>query len=259
ARLEQRLGVRLFDRNARAVSLTDEGRRLYESVAPLVSAIEEAMDSTARATGRVRGRLRVNVDPWFSRMVLAPRIDGFMQRHPELELELQASDSIGNLVAEGMDVALRYGAPHGGAGLIARKILDTRIITCAAPSYLARRGRPSVPRDLERHTCILFRDPSTGRPFEWELHQKRKRVRIDARGPLYFNDATTAVGACLAGAGIAQLMAFGTEELFASGALVNLFPRWTDELFPLYAYHPSSRLPPAKVRAFIDFAVESTR
>ena len=257
ARLEQAVGVRLFDRNARAVSLTDEGRRFYETVAPLVSAIEDAVDAAAGAKGQVRGRLRVNVDPWFSRYVLAPRLERFLRLHQELELELFASDTMGNLVADGIDVAVRFGAPLV-AGLVTRRLLRTRIITCAAPSYLARHGRPRQPSDIEKHTCILFRDPATNRPFEWELHSKSTVLKLVARGPLYVNDATTAVGACVAGAGIAQLMEFGTQDLFASGALVNLFPNWCDELFPLYVYYPSNRLPAAKVRAFTDFIVAST-
>jgi DNA-binding transcriptional LysR family regulator len=262
ARLEGQVGVRLFDRNARAVVLTDEGRRFHERVAPLLDSLAEAVDNAANSAQRVRGRLRVNVDTFFARYVLAPRLDTFLARYPELELEVlsRPHDYVGSLVADGFDVAVRFGEPPPSS-LIARKLLETRIITCASPAYVARRGRPRHPRDLAGgHECILFWDPSTGRPFDWEFHRGRTRLGpIAVHGRLVVNDVSTALGACLAGHGIAQLMELGNSDLVRSGALVELFPRWHDELFPLYVFHPSRHMPPAKVRAFLDFVVASTQ
>ncbi|HWT35458.1 MAG TPA: substrate binding domain-containing protein, partial [Paraburkholderia sp.] len=141
-----------------------------------------------------------------------------------------------------------------------RKLLDTRIVTAASPGYLKKHGRPLKPTDLERepHSCIQYRDPETARPFVWEFHRPRKKVIIDARGRLMVNDVSTMHGACLAGHGIAQIMALGTQPLFDSGRLVDLFPDWPDERFPLYALYPSRRHPSAKVRAFLDFIVKIT-
>ncbi|MEO7732367.1 MAG: LysR family transcriptional regulator, partial [Kofleriaceae bacterium] len=128
ARLEHQVGVRLFDRNARAVTLTDEGRRFHDQVAPLLAALGDAVDSAAGSAGRVRGRLRVNVDAFFARHVLAPRLDGFLAAYPELELDLitrtgllaaRGYDSTGELVADGFDVAVRFGEPQPSS-LIAR-------------------------------------------------------------------------------------------------------------------------------------------
>jgi len=267
ARLEDQVGVRLFDRNARAVTLTDEGRRFHDQVAPLLGALADAVDNAAGSAGRVRGRLRVNVDAFFARYVLAPRLGAFLASYPELELEVIArvglpgrssGDAPGNLIADGFDIAVRFGEPQPSS-LIARKLLASRIITCASPGYLARRGRPRHPRDLAGdHEAIMFVDPQAGRPFEWDFHQGRKRLtNVPVHGRLVVNDVATAVGACLAGHGIAQLMELGNRELVTSGALVELFPRWHDEMFPLYVLHPSRHLPPAKVRAFLDFVVAS--
>ena len=262
ARLEGQVGVRLFDRNARAVLLTDEGRRFHRQVAPLLSSLTEAVDNAAHSAQHVRGRLRINVDTFFARYVLAPRLDKFLAQNPELELEVlsRPHDHVGSLVADGFDVAVRFGEPPASS-LIARKLLDTRIITCASPAYLARRGHPRHPRDLAGdHECILFVEPATGRPFEWEFHRGKKRLGpIAVHGQLVVNDVATALGVCLAGHGIAQLMELGNSDLVRSGALVELFPRWHDELFPLYVFHPSRHMPPAKVRAFLDFVVASTR
>ena len=261
ARLEQQVGVRLFDRNARAVTLTDEGRRFHERVAPLVAQLAGAIESASSATTRVRGRLRVNVDMFFARYVLASRIDRFLARYPELSVELVTRDHTSqlDLIAGGFDIAVRFDRPTAGS-LVARRLLGTRIVTCASPAYLARQGRPLHPRDLARaHECILFVDPKTGLPYDWDFVSGHKRIRrVPVHGRLIVNDVATALGACLAGHGVAQLMELGTEQLRADGTLVELFPRWHDELFPLYAFQPSRHLPPAKVRAFLDFIVEST-
>jgi len=263
ARLEQQVGVRLFDRNARAVTLTDEGRRFHEQVAPLLAALTDAVDSAAHSAHRVRGRLRVNVDAFFARHALAPRLGAFLARYPELTVEIIAdtvTSYAGNLIAEGFDAAVRFGDLRPSS-LIARKLLETRIITCASPAYVKRRGWPRHPRDLAgAHEAILFVDPLTGRPYEWDFHRGRKILRrVAVHGQLIVNDVATALGACLAGHGVAQLMEIGAGEYVRSGALVELFPHWHDEMFPVYVFHPSRHLPPAKVRAFLDFVVASAR
>src|SRR6186713_3685763 len=111
ARLEARLGIRLFDRTTRAISLTDEGRRFYEQVMPLMAGLEEAAATAAGGATAVRGRLRVNVDPFFSRLVLGPRLGSFMARYPELQLDLVTRDQLGDMVADGFDLAVRFGNP----------------------------------------------------------------------------------------------------------------------------------------------------
>jgi DNA-binding transcriptional LysR family regulator len=198
----------------------------------------------------------VNVDPWFARLVLAPRLADFLAAHPQLSLELVVRDTVGDLVSEAFDVAVRFGEPEP-SGLIARKLLETRIFTCAAPAYLARCGQPRHPRDLERHECLLFRDPATGRPFAWEFHRAGKVVKVKVTGKLTLNDLATKLTACAAGHGISQALEFGLGPLLASGELVQILADWAEERFPLYVYHPSRRLPPAKVRAFVDFVLAS--
>lgn len=259
ARLESRLKVRLFDRTTRVVSLTDEGRRFYEQVMPLMAGLEDAAATAASGATTVRGRLRVNLDTIFSRLVLGPRLETFLTDHPELQLELITRDRLGDLITDGFDLAVRFGETRDSS-LIARKLLETPVLTVAAPSYLKRKGRPATPQDLDRekHTCIEFRDPETGRPFVWEFHRKRRRIRVDTHGQLTVNDVGTMLSACLSGYGIAQILELGSEHLIAEGRLVNLFPDWPDERFPLYAYHPSRHHPPAKTRAFLDLVISLT-
>src|SRR3984885_11097854 len=144
ARLEARIGVRLLDRTTRSVTLTDEGRRFYEHVGPLLSGIEEAAALAAGSSATVRGRLRVNVDPFFSHLILAPRLGAFLERYPEITLDFVTSEHIGDLVADGFDVAIRFGPPATSSA-VARKLTETRIMTVAAPAYLERNGRPPRP------------------------------------------------------------------------------------------------------------------
>src|SRR5476649_855597 len=165
AKLEARLKIRLFDRTTRKVALTDEGRRFYAQVGPLLAGLEEAVASAAAGAVKVRGRLRVNVDPYFSRVVLGPMLGAFLAQHPDLQLELITRDQLGDMIGDGFDLAVRFGEPRSSS-LVARKLLDTRILTVAAPAYLKRKGRPEQPSELESdtHQCIQFRDPETGRP-----------------------------------------------------------------------------------------------
>ncbi len=256
ARLEARIGVRLFDRTPRAVTLTDEGRRFHAQVAPLLAGLEEAATDAAGSAASVRGRLRVNVDPWFARLVLAQRLPAFLAGYPDLSLEIMVRDTLGELIGEGIDVALRFGEPEPSA-LIARKLLETHILTCAAPSYLARRGELRQPFDLERHECLLSRNPVTGRPFPWEFHRAGKVLEVKVTGRLVLNELGTKLAACIAGQGVAQTFALGLDALLKSGELVQVLPDWAEERFPLYVYYPSRHLPPAKVRAFIDFVAGS--
>ena len=257
ARLEARVGVRLLDRNPRSVMLTEEGRRFHAQVMPLLTGLEEAAAEVAGAAAVVSGRLRVNIDPWFARMVLAPRLPLFLDRHPHLSVELTVSNWREDMMI-GTDVAVRFGPPDM-ASLISRKLLETRVLTCAAPAYLERRGEPRAPQDLAGHECILFRDPQTGRPFPWEFHRDGEAVEVVIAGHLVTDDPSVAVAACVAGQGVFQSLELGLEPWLANGQLVQILPAWAEERFPLYAYHPSRHLPPAKVRVFLDFVYDITR
>lgn len=251
--------MRLFNRTTRSVSLTEEGRRFYEQVMPHLAGLEEAAAAAAGGVSAVRGKLRINLDPVFYRTILGQQLDAFMDAHPDLEIEFIARDNLGDLVMDGFDLAVRFGKPKAST-LIARKLLDSGVVTVAAPSYVARWGRPAKPADLEsrHHRCLEFRNPETGKPFPWEFHRKRKRIAVDTQGRLTVNDPGALLNACLAGSGIAQVLLLGAEHLIAEGRLINLFPDWADERYPLYAYYPSRHHVPAKTRAFLDFVVELT-
>jgi DNA-binding transcriptional LysR family regulator len=259
-RLEKRLKVRLLNRTTRAVTLTGEGRRFHDSVVPHLEGIEEAVAATVGDSTAARGRLRVNLDPVFSRVILGPRLDGFMDAHPDLTIEFTARDQLGDLVADGFDLAVRFGKPQTSS-LVARKLLDTPVVTVASPEYVARFGRPVDPNELgtSAHRCLEFRNPDTGKPYPWEFHRKRRKLVVATHGRLTVNDPSALFEACLAGSGIAQMLLLSAAPLIESRQLIKLFADWPDERFPLYAYYPSRRNLPAKSRRFLDFVVGLVR
>jgi DNA-binding transcriptional LysR family regulator len=233
------------------VTLTDEGRRFYASVSPHMQGIEDAATEASGSRAEAKGTLRVAVDSLVARVVLGPRLGVFLREHPALDLDLVVRGGKADLAGDGFDCAVRFGDPEPSA-LVARKLTDTRVVTCASRGYLEEHGRPRHPRDLARHDAIQFRDPATGRPFEWIFLRRERVLRVTPRARLIVDDVTAALDACVAGVGIVQKLAI---ELDATPGLdlVDLFPEWGEERYPLYAYFPSRRHLPAKVRAFADF------
>jgi DNA-binding transcriptional LysR family regulator len=194
----------------------------------------------------------VSLNPLFSRHVLAPRLPELKERYPELELISVLLPDAGDLVAEGIDLAVRFG-PQPPSSMTSRRLLETRVLTVASPAYLKKHGRPKRPEKLADHDCIQYIDPRRGKPFMWEFHRGKEIVPVETTGRLTLTDVDTMLAACVAGAGIAQVLALGVEHLIADGVLIELFPEWPGETFPLYAIRPSRRLPPAAVEAFLDF------
>ena len=164
----------------------------------------------------VRGRLRINVDPFFARLVLAPRLGKLLATYPELSVEIVGRDRLGDLVADGFDAAVRFGEPEPSA-LVARRLLETRVLTCAAPSYLARHmgvRRIRANSGEGRHEPIHYLDPVTGGRFPGNSHRGRQKLGVAVSGRLAVNNVGTMLGACTAGHGVAQVLALGTEDLF---------------------------------------------
>jgi DNA-binding transcriptional LysR family regulator len=255
SRLETRLGVRLLNRTTRSVTLTDEGRRFYEEVKPHLDAIEDAAALASGAASAVRGRLKVDIDLFFLPLALAGRLGTFCERYADLSIEFVTSENIGDLVAEGVDLAIRFGEPRLSS-IVARKLIEAPILTVASPRYLERYGRPAHPSDLTQHRCLQFLDPYSGRPFDWQFIRGDEAIGVPTSGPLTFTDPKSMLEECVAGTGVAQVIGWGVGQRLASGALIDLFPEWHGERFPLFAFHPSRKHPPAKVRAFVDFCVE---
>ncbi|TDR88130.1 LysR family transcriptional regulator [Enterovirga rhinocerotis] len=255
SRIEARLGVLLFRRAHRAIALTPEGETFYKASLAAIEAVEAA--DAAVFSGHVgRETLRIRSMPIFATHALAPRLQGFCRRHPLLKVEVQLRIDPGNLLGEGMDVAIQVGALHDSS-LVARRFSSTRWIICAAPDYLAAHGAPSHPDDLDRHVCLNF-IPSIGARI-WTVRGEGSPSRaLDIDAAVLSNQASMLMALARTGMGIVRLTEFQVADSLASGELVELFPdHQSHEEDPIYVVYQSRRHLSTRVRAFLDFLDES--
>jgi len=247
--LEQRLGVRLFNRTTRRVSLTTDGQALQRQAASLVDDVQALLLQFGPAGGALTGRLRVDLPSRIARRLVAPALPQFLQRHPALVLELGSSDRAIDLVQEGIDCALRVGelAP---SSLVARPLGRLRLIHCASPAYLAAHGMPRSPDDLARHQVVNYASPGSGQlaPWEW-LDGDQLRSRM-LPGPVTVNNAETYIACCLAGLGLIQIPAFDVGHHLQAGDLVELLPDWPPPSMPVQLVYPHRRHLSQRVQLF---------
>jgi DNA-binding transcriptional LysR family regulator len=253
ARLEARLGVRLLMRTTRALTLTQEGEAYYHAALRI---LQEMNDAEQAATGgAVRGRLRVNASIPFGTMYVAPMIPAFLTRHPDVIVDLSLTDDIIDLLAQRADIAIRMGTLPD-SGLIARKLGQTRRVVCAAPSYLERKGVPSLPGDLQHHECIMFNFRRTR--AGWPFRQNGRDLEQPISGNLLVNNGTTARQMALAGVGIARLGFFHVAADIEAGNLVPVLEKYNPGDYEMInAVYVGSGHLPRRVRAFIDHLAES--
>jgi DNA-binding transcriptional LysR family regulator len=253
ARLEARLGARLLVRTTRALSLTDEGEAYHRAGLEILQALDAA--EQAAAAGAVRGRLRVSASLPFGAMFIAPLIPTFLQRHPDVVVDLSLTDELVDLVAQRTDVAIRVGE-LGDSGLKARKLGQTRRVLVAAPSYLARAGRPETPHDLARHECLAFNFRRAG--TIWRFVVDGREFEFPVSGNLLVNNGETMRQMVLAGAGVARLGRFHVADALAAGALVALLENYNPgDLEIVSALYLGGGVPQPRIRAFIDYLVEA--
>lgn len=252
-RLEARLGARLFVRTTRALTLTEEGQAYHGAGLRIVRELNDA--DQAVADGAVRGRLRVNASIPFGRMFVAPAIPAFLDRHPEVMVDLSLTDDMVDLLAQRVDVAIRVGTLPESA-LIARKLGQSRRVVCAAPSYLAREGVPQAPSDLRRHQCLTF-NFKRSRPG-WPFRRDGRDFEQPVTGNLQINNGETMRQMTLAGAGIARLGLFHVAADIQAGALVPLLEAHNPgDLELMHAVYVGGGHVPRRVRAFIDHLVQT--
>lgn len=257
AALEARLGVKLFYRTTRRLSLTEAGRVYLEAVERILGDVDEADSKAAVGAVEVRGTLRLNAPVSFGVREIAPLLPEFTRAYPALTIDLSLSDHYVDLVEEGWDLAVRIGdLPN--SSLTVRRLGDCRSVVCAAPSYLSERGTPKTIADLAGHNCLgysLLRTPG-GR---WLFGHDRK-TGVEINGNLRANNAEALVAAAVGGQGITCQPVFLVAPEIAAGSLVRIEldqpAALVDGIFALY---PAGRQPPAKVRTFIDFLVKRFR
>jgi len=258
AQLEQHLGVRLFHRTTRSMTLTEDGSRFLEAAQPALAGLQRAMQIVRTAKDEMAGPLRI-VAPRLSFVrVLWPLLDAFCRKYPEVHPDVTLEDRVGNWVEDRVDVGFRASAAPA-EGVIARKLFPLQLIVCAAPAYLARHGAPKSLDDLAKHRCSVFRNPNTGHPVPWNMNVEDSIVAYDVPPTLSCNDEELEVAAALSGQVIAFLTNVAVAEHIRAGRLVPLLTRHVSERMSVYVYFGSRASQPARVRAFIDHAVHGLK
>jgi|JI9StandDraft_2_1071091.scaffolds.fasta_scaffold63845_2 DNA-binding transcriptional LysR family regulator len=254
AALEAQLGVRLFQRTTRSLTLTEEGRAYEAQVTRILAEIEEANLSVTASRVAPRGRLRVSAPMSFGLLHLAPAVPRFLARYPDVELDLSLNDRYVDLIDEGIDLSIRVGR-LAESSLVARRLAPFRMILCASPAYLAEHGTPHRPEDLKDHQCLCY--SSNSLTPEWRL-QKLDGTPwpVPIQGHLHADNGDVLRLAALAGTGIAYLPSFIVGGDLQAAKLVALLPHYVPIDSAIYAVYPNSRHLSPKVRAFIDFMLE---
>ena len=251
--LESHLGVRLLHRTTRKLSLTEAGERYYEHAAEALRAAGKAEDAVTELQGEPQGKLKISSPMSFGRLHVAPLIPKFLQRYPKLQIDLLMDDRNIDLVAGGFDIAIRSG-DMPDSKLIARKLTPLRQVLCASPGYINRYGMPITPVELSERNCILF--SYSGDLNEWTLNKNDQPETVLVSGNYRVNNSEALLEALREGIGIGRLPTFVAGPDLKAGRLLRILESYQipDHIF--YAVFPERQYLPAKVRAFLDFAIE---
>ncbi|MEM6488542.1 MAG: LysR family transcriptional regulator [Pseudomonadota bacterium] len=252
--LEERLGVQLLHRTTRSVSANSTGRALYQRARRLLDDLEDMESAVASAQSEPVGRMRLSVPLSFGRLDFAAMLAGFMRAHPKVEIEVSFDNRFVDPVAEGFDAVVRVATPDEETSLVDHRILTLDYLLCAAPSYLAARGTPTVLKDLGRH-AVLFHQQSMASP-EWRLEGPDGPVTVALRPVLAANNLGALLPAAVEGLGIAMLPAYAVREALSDDRLRQVLPDHRPPPRMLQVIYPPSRHLSAKVRLFNDFLRE---
>lgn len=251
ARLEERLGVRLFQRTTRSQSLTDNGALFYEHCLRALEEIRGAESLLETGKQQVSGRLRVAMPVLFGRQCVAPLLIALAQEHPGLELEMSFSDRVVDLVEEGFDMAVRNGTLQDSSVLVARRLGEHRMVLCAAPDYLLKKGTPQSVDDLLHHAAINYQQ--AGRVLSWQLMDSEGASHtFTPRSSLNMDDLQAICDAALAGHGIAWLPCWMVSKEIHQGKLVPLLKQAPDVRFDVHAVWQQTPHLPLRVRIAVD-------
>lgn len=246
--LEDRLGTRLFQRTTRQLTLTETGEGYFKRVVDILSLVAEAEDFVSRRNDKPRGMLKVTAPTSFSRFHIAPYMQAFCERYPEVELDFHLTDSFVDIIRDGFDLAIRIGELPDSS-LVARKLAqDTRVI-CAAPSYLAKHGTPASVDDLDQHNCL-----SAGAQDLWRLEGPEGPCQLRVKGNIRSNSAEFIRESLLAGLGLGLRPTWDVGSELRSGALKVVMPEYRgSQSMAIHAVYPCREFMPSKVNVFIEF------
>ncbi|MGO4118545.1 LysR family transcriptional regulator [Rhizobium ruizarguesonis] len=249
--LEDRIGIRLLNRTTRSVSLTEAGELLISHLDPAFGEMAAALDALNRYRDTPFGKVRINVPNSIGPFVIGRIIGPLLKSNPHLQLEINATDRLVDIVEEGFDAGIRFGE-RVTEGMIALRIKPRiRLVVVGSPAYFETRPKPATPHELKRHLCIQNMFPSGAR-YAWEFEKDGQRVSFQPSGPLSLDDHELMMQAALGGVGLAYIWEPRVEKAIASGELIKVLDDWCQPEEPLYLYYPSRRHMSAGFRAVID-------
>ncbi len=256
AMLETRLGARLFNRTTRVVSPTQEGRAFYERCIQLIADVEEAETIFRIEGARPSGKIHVDMPGRIGRLIVAPALPDFLEKYPEIEVQLGMTDRTVSLVGENVDCALRVG-PLSDSELIARHVGHLPLVNVASPAYLARHGVPQSIADLRTgHMMIGYASPSSGKVEDWEWMEDGTAHTFPLPARVTVNSAEGYIATCRAGLGLIQIPAYDVQDQLASGELVDVMPHHRAAPMRMTLLYPHRRLLSQRVQVFADWLVE---
>jgi DNA-binding transcriptional LysR family regulator len=259
ARLEADLGVRLFHRSTRRLTLTESGERFLQQVDGPLASLQAAVAAVGHPDEEPAGTLKVSMGQAFGGRFLVPLLGAFLERHPRVVPDWHFDNRQVDIVGEGFDAAIGGGFPLA-SGVVARELAPVHIVAVASPAYMAERPMPRSPADLAAFDGIMRRSSPTGRVRPWSLRSRRVGEQtVQCRPRLIFSDPEAIAQAARLGLGVALVPMPFAFTLIASGELVRLLPGWYSDAGPLSLYYPSRRMLPAKTRVFVDFVLERFR
>ena len=252
-KLERTLGVRLFNRSTRSVSLTEVGQQFVAQVAPALRDIHEAMEVARSQQDTPSGTLRINAFPTAAREIFSWLVLPFLRAHPQVHIDIVTEGRLVDIVAGGFDLGVRS-ADLVPVDMIALPLgAARRNVVVGSPSYLKARGTPRTPQDLAQHACLRVRLPN-GAIYRWPFEKNGQSLHIDVEGAITLDEASLARAAALASVGLTLAMESDVRDDIEAGRLVRVLEDWTPTLSPLSLYYPNRRNPTAAFKAFIDFA-----
>ncbi|MDF0601634.1 LysR family transcriptional regulator [Psychromarinibacter sp. C21-152] len=254
-KLEQQVGLRLLNRTTRSVSPTDAGSRLLKRIEPVLRNLDSAIDTLADERGTPSGVLRINADKGGARMMLRHVMPTYLERYPDVEIDLVCDGRLVDIVEQGFDAGIRLAEAVPQDMIAVRLSDDFRFLAVASPDYLNRFGKPDIPDDLRNHRCIRQRLPS-GKRYRWEFEKRGQEIALDPPGTLTLNDNDLIAEAAIRSLGIAYVPETAACEHLAAGRLVAVLDDWCPPDSGLVLYYPGHRHVPAALRALIDLVKE---
>ncbi|MFB8339893.1 LysR family transcriptional regulator [Brucella cytisi] len=250
--LEGRVGARLLHRTTRKVSPTQDGTAFYDRCQRVIADVEDTENLFRQTAAKPSGRLRIDVPGRIGRLIIAPALPEFLERYPQIDLDLGVTDRAVDLVEDRVDCVVRVG-PLSDSGLIARPIGSLALINVASPAYLTRHGTPRELNDLNAHWAVNYASPSSGRVEEWEWLEDGALRTLQMRGRVTVNSAEAYIACCLAGLGVIQIPAYDVRSHIEAGELVEIMPEYRAGSLPITLLYPHRQHLSRRLQVFAEW------